>query len=461
MKHLFHPTILREYDIRGICGETLFPEDAYAIGRTFGSFKPEWKIRKPTIAVGRDGRTTSLAFEKELVRGLTEAGATVICIGVGPTPMLYYAVYSDKLDGGIMITGSHNPPTHNGFKFMIGQKPFFGGDIKKLGEMAKAGECNTGAGKANDKNYSTTYIDTLLKAYDCKNALKVAWDAGNGATGEIVQELVKKLPGKHTTLFTEIDGTFPNHHPDPSVVKNMQDLINAVHDKQCDVGIAFDGDGDRIGVVDETGEILFGDQLLAIYASEVLANDRGATIIADVKASQVLFDEILRMGGKPLMWKTGHSLIKTKMAETKAVLAGEMSGHMFFADKYFGYDDGVYAAVRLLSLLANNKSRLSDLRKTLPKTYSTAEIRIECNEDRKFAIIDEVSGRLKKAGAKFSDIDGVRVMVEDGWWLLRASNTQAALVARCESHSQAGLLNLQNSLSNELFASGINFRNAA
>jgi len=455
MPYTFHPSILREYDIRGVLDETLSPDDAYAIGRSFGSFRPEWKTAKPRIAVGRDGRLSSPALEEAMMRGLTDCGAEVVRIGVGPTPMLYFAVCEDRLDGGIMITGSHNPPDHNGFKFMLGRKSFYGEDIKKLGVISASGDYISGTGKITEKDFKPGYVKTLLKAYNSKRALKVAWDAGNGATGDIMRTLTKHLPGEHTTLFAEIDGTFPNHHPDPSVAYNLEDLIHTVCEKHCDVGVAFDGDGDRIGVVDETGEIIWGDQLLAIYASEVLAEHKGATIIADVKASQMLFDEIVRLGGVPMMWKTGHSLIKTKMAETGSILAGEMSGHMFFADKYFGYDDGIYAAVRLISLLANSNVKLSELRKKLPKTCATPEMRIKCEETRKFAVIDEVKDRLNQSGANFSPVDGVRVMNADGWWLLRASNTQAVLVARCESTSHDGLARLQNNLSEQLSASGI------
>jgi len=453
--HSFHPSILREYDIRGIIGETLSPEDAYAIGRAFGSFKEEWKQKAPRIAVGRDGRLSSPALETALIQGLTDCGAEVVRIGIGPTPMLYFTVCLMELDGGVMITGSHNPPTHNGFKFMLGRKAFYGADIAHLGVIAAEGSYLSGTGSVTEKNMEADYTLVLQKTYAGNRPLKVAWDAGNGAAGHIMELLTQSLPGTHTTLFSEIDGTFPNHHPDPSVAENLQDLIQAVRDGQCDAGIAFDGDGDRIGVVDETGEIVWGDQLLALFASEVLSEHPGATIIADVKASQSLFDEIGRMGGVPLMWKTGHSLIKTKMAETGALLAGEMSGHMFFADKYFGYDDGVYAAVRLLSLLSNSTETLSALRRRLPQTESTPEIRIVCDDVRKFVIIDEVKARLAGTGAKFSDVDGVRVMNDDGWWLLRASNTQAVLVARCESGAAAGLARLKVQLAAELSLSGI------
>ena len=461
MTYSFHPSILREYDIRGIIGETLSKDDAYHIGRAFGSFKPEWKENKPTIAIGWDGRLSSPELVTALIKGLNESGANVVTVGVGPTPMLYYSVFAENLDGGIMVTGSHNPPSHNGFKFMLGKKSFFGQDIAELGNIASAGRYYAGAGTVKERPIQPDYIATLVKAYSGKKNLSVAWDAGNGASGTVMKAITEQLPGTHYALFAEIDGSFPNHHPDPSVAKNLQDLIKVVKEKKCDVGIAFDGDGDRIGVVDETGEILWGDQLLALYAAEVLANHKGATVIADVKASQALFDEVKRLGGNPLMWKTGHSLIKTKMAETGAILAGEMSGHMFFADSYFGFDDGIYAGVRIASLLANSDKTLSQLREALPKTISTPELRMECTEERKFVIIDEVKARLQTAQAKFSDVDGVRVMTVDGWWLLRASNTQAVLVARCEASSDAGLARLHASLTEQLTASGLVIKEAS
>lgn len=458
MTHQFHPTVLREYDIRGIISETLNTPDAHAIGRAFASFKPEWKTTRPRIAVGRDGRLSSPDMEAALIRGLTESGADVVRIPMGPTPMLYFTVCTLGLDGGIMVTGSHNPPNHNGFKFMMGRKSFYGEDIKQLGVIASKGEYHTGKGEVTDNNIEPEYLAKLVSTYSGGRKLKVAWDAGNGAAGHVMAALCKALPGEHIALYPEINGGFPNHHPDPTVPANLQDLIRTVREKKCDFGVAFDGDGDRIGAVDEHGNILWGDQLLALLAAPVLKKHPGATIIADVKASSVLFDEIARLGGTPLMWKTGHSLVKTKMAETGALIAGEMSGHMFFADEYFGFDDALYAAVRLLSLVSAGKKSLSELAAHLPKTFSTPELRIDCADEKKFSIMDAVKKQLTGAGANFSDVDGVRVMNKDGWWLLRASNTQAVLVARCESEKPEGLARLQDNLKSMLTAHGVEMK---
>ena len=453
--HRFHPTILREYDIRGIIGETLSEEDAYYIGRSFGSQVLAVSGKGAKVCVGFDGRLSSPALETQVVKGLSDCGVDVIRVGLGPTPMLYFAVCTLRAAGGVMITGSHNPPTHNGFKFMLGSKAFYGSDIQQLGAIAAAGTFAYGNGNVSATDIREEYIETLVKAYGGGRELKVAWDAGNGASGEIMKALTERLPGTHIPLFETIDGTFPNHHPDPTVAKNLQDLIATVRDKKCDLGVAFDGDGDRIGVVDGEGEILWGDQLMVIFARDVLRHHPGATIIADVKASKTLFDEIARAGGNPLMWKTGHSLVKTKMKETGAPLAGEMSGHIFFADKYFGYDDGIYAAVRLISILAQEKKSLAEIRKALPASISTPELRFTCDDTRKFTVIEEVTERLKAAGANFSGIDGVRVNTADGWWLLRASNTQAVLVARAEATSKKGLETLKSELEEQLKQSGL------
>jgi phosphomannomutase len=455
--HQFHPTILREYDIRGIVGDTLHEADAYFIGRAFGTIAAR-QTANPRIAVGYDGRLSSPALEAALVKGLIDAGASVERIGRGPTPMLYFAVRHLKLDGGVMITGSHNPPSHNGFKFMLGKNPFYGDAIREIGTLCASGKLQDAKGSVTEVKVFDDYVSALLKAFEGTKHLTVAWDAGNGATGEVMAELCKRLPGKHIALNEEIDGTFPAHHPDPTVPENLVQLIDTVKQQNCDVGLAFDGDGDRLGVVDREGNILWGDQLLVIYGADILKKQPGAVIIADVKASQTLFDEIEKMGGTPLMWKTGHSLIKAKMTETAAPLAGEMSGHLFFADKYYGFDDGLYAAIRLLDILARSTETLEQMRARLPHTYNTPELRIPCGETRKFEVIQEVKAALQKEGANFSDVDGVRVKTNDGWWLMRASNTQAILVARAESTSEAGLERLMENLKQWLSNVGVEFR---
>ncbi|MBN8871251.1 MAG: phosphomannomutase/phosphoglucomutase [Rhodospirillales bacterium] len=453
--HRFDPTSLREYDIRGIVGQTLTAEDAFAIGRTFGSIVA--RADGKTVAVGYDGRLSSPELEAALVRGLMASGMEVLRIGRGPTPMLYYTATTQETDGAVMVTGSHNPPNYNGFKMMIGRKPFFGAQIKELGRLAAAGDVVPEAqGSERSVDIAADYIARLLADWDGGDRLlKVVWDNGNGAAGDVLQKLVASLPGEHIVLNGTIDGTFPAHHPDPTVPKNLEQLIARVRAEKADVGVAFDGDADRIGLVDDTGEILFGDQLMVVLARDVLKQHPGATIIADVKASQVLFDEIARAGGKPLMWKTGHSLIKAKMAETGSPLAGEMSGHIFFADRWYGFDDALYAAVRTLGIVARMDGDLSAVRTALPQVLNTPELRFDCDDTRKFAVIEEVAGRLRKDGANVSETDGVRVLTEDGWWLLRASNTQAVLVARCEAKTPEGLERLKAALVSQLEQSGL------
>ena len=453
--HQFDPTVLREYDIRGIVGRTLGPEDAYAIGRCFGSVVARDGGR--SVVVGYDGRLSSPDLEPRLVAGLIDSGMEVTRVGCGPTPMLYYAATSREAGGAVMVTGSHNPPDYNGFKMMLGRKPFFGEQIRRLGEMAANGDVVAAqAGSEHTIDVSHDYVGRLVSDWDGGDRLlKVVWDNGNGAAGTVLQTLVATLPGDHIVLNGTIDGTFPAHHPDPTVAKNLEQLVDEVRAQQADIGIAFDGDADRIGVVDDKGIPLFGDQLLIVLGRDVLRAHPGATIIADVKASQVLFDEIARAGGKPLMWKTGHSLIKAKMAELGSPLAGEMSGHVFFADRWYGFDDALYAAVRLLGIIARMDGPLSAVREALPHVINTPELRFDCDDRRKFQVIDEVAARLKQAGAKVSDVDGVRVQTDDGWWLLRASNTQAVLVARAEASSEAGLERLKQALVAQLAASGL------
>lgn len=458
-----HPSLFREYDIRGIVDETLFLDDAKAIGQAYGTLAVETFGQGAKIAVGRDGRVSSPEMARALIEGLESTGVEVIKVGIGPTPMTYFSVFKLDLQGGIMVTGSHNPAHHNGFKFMLGKESLFGTGIKDLEKRIHAGKFASGKGAISEFDISAAYVDSLFAAFDVRKAkkeLRVAWDAGNGAGGEIMARLASRLPGKQIAINEIIDGTFPNHHPDPTVPKNLEQLIGVVKENNCDVGIAFDGDADRIGVVDGKGRILWGDQLMQIYAAEILKDKPGSTVIADVKASQALFDKVAELGGKPLMWKTGHSLVKSKMKETKAPLAGEMSGHIFFADKNYGYDDGIYAGVRLLNILAQSDKTLNEWMDAMPVAFNTPEMRIECTEERKFKIVDEVKAKLKAANANFNDTDGVRVNTPDGWWLLRASNTQAVLVARAEAKTEAALPKLVEQIKSTLSAAGVAFKEA-
>lgn len=451
--HKFDSTILREYDIRGVVGKTLHVADAGAIGRAFGTIVKRNGGKR--VALGYDGRLSSPELAKACVAGLTAAGIDVVEIGLAATPMLYFAVWHLETDGGIQITGSHNPPDFNGFKMMLGRKSFYGPEIQKLGAIAAKGDFETGQGKVEQRPVLDDYAARLLKDVKPGRKLKVAWDTGNGAVGVSIRSVVDKLPGTHFILNEKVDGTFPAHHPDPTVPENLKELQAKVAKEGCDLGIAFDGDGDRIGAIDGKGRILWGDQLMILWARDVLKDRPGATIIGDVKASQALFDEIQRAGGTPLMWKTGHSVIKTKMAELKSPLAGEMSGHVFFADTFYGFDDALYCGLRLLNIVSGGKESLAEMLDKLPRLVNTPELRFDCADDRKFVVVEEVKKRLEAAGAKFNDIDGVRVSTPDGWWLLRASNTQPVLVARCESANEAGLERLKTDLKAALSASGV------
>jgi phosphomannomutase len=448
------PGILREYDIRGVVGETLTEEDVTAIGRAFGTIVARQGGRG--VAVGYDGRLSSLLLEKAVVSGLVAAGVDVWRVGLGPSPMLYFATHVLEADAGLMITGSHNPPEYNGIKMVIGEQSFFGADIQRLGEIAATGDFTAGEGRTVERPVADDYVRRLLEGFEEGRPLSVAWDPGNGAAGEVIQGLCARLPGRHVLLNENIDGTFPAHHPDPTVEANLEQLKGAVAAEDCDLGLAFDGDGDRIGAIDSLGRVLWGDQLLAILAADVLAEVPGATVIADVKASQMLFDEVERLGGKPLMWCTGHSLIKAKMAETGAEIAGEMSGHIFIKHRYYGFDDAIYAALRLISIVGRSNIGLSGLRDRLPAMVNTPEVRFDCADERKFEVVDEVKERVDAMdGVDVIDIDGVRVSSADGWWLLRASNTQPVLVARCESLSRDGLERLQAALVEQLRLSGL------
>ncbi len=459
MTHTFHSTVLREYDIRGIIGETLGAADAYAIGRGFGTLIA--RDGGTLVAVGWDGRVSSPMLAEALVDGLTASGVNVRRVGMGPTPMLYYAEASaEDVQGGIQITGSHNPANYNGFKMVFRGRPFFGADILKLGAMAAAGNWDAGTGTVEDVDIIDAYIDRLLAGLDGIDlgllaSLKVGWDAGNGAAGPALEKMAARLPGEHYLLYTTVDGEFPNHHPDPTVEENLEDLRALVSAESLDFGVAFDGDGDRIGAIDGQGRVIWGDQLLMIYAEDLLSRRPGATIIADVKASRALFNQVAQLGGQPLMWKTGHSLIKSKMKEIGSPLAGEMSGHVFFADEYYGFDDALYAGIRLIAASARLGKSVTQLRSAMPPMLNTPELRFQVDEARKFAAIDEVKARLAGSADEVNSTDGVRVTSKDGWWLLRASNTQDVLVARAESDTAEGLARLLEQIDGQLAASGL------
>ncbi|APL95850.1 phosphomannomutase/phosphoglucomutase [Sphingobium indicum] len=461
MAHRFHPTLLREYDIRGVVGRTLGEADGYAVGRSFGTIVRRMGVRRAggsRVAVGYDGRLSSPALEQAVVQGLQDSGTDVVRIGLGPTPMLYYAEAAFDVDGGVQITGSHNPADHNGFKLVFQHQAFFGADIANLGSMAAAGDWSDG-GSGNRGQVETVavmdrYVARLVQGFDGA-AWRIGWDAGNGAAGPVVDKLVKLLPGEHHVLFTQIDGHFPHHHPDPTVEANLADLKALVRAKKLDFGVAFDGDGDRIGVVDGKGRVIWGDQLLGIFAELVLKDRPNATIVADVKASQALFDRIAALGGRALMWKTGHSLIKSKMKEIAAPLGGEMTGHIFLADDYYGFDDGLYAAVRLIRGLTRLGRSVTALRDEMPNMANTPELRFPVADSRKFAVVEEVRARLQALGANVDETDGLRVVTPDGWWLLRASNTQDALVARAEAKDEEGLARLVAQIDAHLADSGV------
>ncbi len=459
--HSFHPDILREYDVRGIVGETLFPADARALGAAFGALVGQ--EGGSTVCVGWDGRHSSPALRDALADGLTASGRRVLTVGRGPTPMLNFAVHDRNADAGVMVTGSHNPASHNGFKMAFGPgcgggRPVYGNEIRGLGRAAAVGlEPAPVPGKSASIDVAEAYTGRLVAELDGADLsdLTVVWDCGNGATGEVAARLTGRLPGRHRLLYAEIDGDFPNHHPDPTVAANLADLEAAVAQEGADVGIAFDGDGDRLGIVDDSGAILWADQAMVYFAADLLRQQPGARMIADVKASRVFFDEAGRLGGRPEMYRTGHSPIKNRMQETGAPMAGEMSGHLFFRDRYYGFDDALYAAVRLLRIMAGDPAPLSSFRAGLPPAFNTPEIRIPVAEARKFAIVDAVRARLEAQGAEFVAIDGVRAQTDDGWWLLRASNTQAALSLRCEASSAEGLARLVENLRRMLATEGV------
>jgi phosphomannomutase/phosphoglucomutase len=457
--------LFREYDIRGIVGEELTEPVAERIGRAFATLARERGAR--TVAVGRDGRASSPALRTSLIEGLRAGGLNVVDIGVCPTPVLYFALFTLAVDGGVMITGSHNASEYNGFKVCLGKEALHGDDIQLLRKVAEAGRFATGAGTLSDHPMLPEYLAYLKRSFPAglSRRLHVVIDCGNGAAALVAKQALEQMGCRVTGLYCDLDGRFPNHHPDPTVVENLQDLIRTVKETGADLGIGYDGDADRIGAVDEQGDILWGDRLMVIYARDILKDRPGSTILSEVKASQSLYDDIERQGGRGIMWKTGHSLIKAKMKAESAVLAGEMSGHMFFADRYFGYDDAIYASCRLAEILSKAGRPLSALTADLPRTAVTPEIRVDCPDTVKFELVKRVQTQLIEqaqagrpigpTGLTIKDvvtIDGIRAIFEDGWGLIRASNTQPALVLRFEASSQARLGAIRSLIESQLEA---------
>jgi len=431
-----NPQIYREYDIRGVVDKDLTPEVVRRMGQGFGTYMASRGHFK--LVVGRDGRISSKVLKEALAEGLISTGCDVVDIGLCPTPVYYFSIFDLNREGGMMVTGSHNPPEFNGFKVSVGRNTIFGEEIQKLGQLIDRGKFITGKGKVSDKEIIRPYQDYIRKDIKLERKMSVVIDAGNGTAGAVAGPLLRSLGCEVEELYCEIDGRFPNHFPDPTIPKNLEDLIDRVKKLRADVGIGYDGDADRLGVVDDLGNIIWGDQLMILFSREILNEKKGATFVAEVKCSQNLFDDIEKHGGKALMWKTGHSLIKEKMKVEKAVLGGEMSGHLFFADRYFGYDDAIYASCRLIELLSKKGKKLSQLLDDVPKTQITPEIRVDCPDEIKFRVVERVKEELKKA-YPIIEVDGVRVRFEDGWGLLRPSNTQPALVLRFEAITEKRL----------------------
>ena len=440
--------IFREYDIRGIVGEQLTDETVGKIGLALGTFFVNNGAKR--IAIGYDARESGTRFRDLLVKGFNETGCDAVLIGKVPTPVLYHTVFTKDVDGGVMITGSHNPPDHNGFKICLGKQTLFGSQIQEIKEIALSGKFANGVGTSETIEVLADYeADILSKINLGTRKLKAVVDGGNGMGGVTGVPVYEKLGIELVKLFTEPDSNFPNHHPDPTVTENLQDCIKAVKESGADLGIAFDGDGDRVGIIDENGRIIWGDELMVLLSREILKENPGATIIAEVKCSQNLFDDIAKHGGNPIMWKAGHSIIKAKMKETRAALAGEMSGHIFFADRFYGFDDATYAGARVLEILSKTDKKLSELLSDLPETFSTPELRVDCADERKFDIVQKIADEFKQTNEVIT-IDGARILFENGWGLVRASNTQAILVLRFEADSEENLAKVREIVENRV-----------
>ena len=443
--------IFRQYDIRGVWSRELTPESVYLIGRAFGTLALRASGKKSVrLSVGRDVRLSSGAVAEGLIRGLVSTGSGVIDIGECPTPVQYFSLHRLDVDGGVMVTGSHNPPEYNGFKLSIGKETIFGEDIQRVREIAEAEEFAEGNGAVEKKEMLGDYVGYLKKDFPDLSGIKVVLDAGNGTAGLVAPRILEELGAEVIRLFCEPDGNFPNHHPDPVVPENLQALREKVRTESADLGVAYDGDSDRIGVVDSDGEIVWGDRLMILFARDILERSPGAAIIGEVKCSQVMYDDITRNNGKAIMWKTGHSLIKKKMKEEKALAAGEMSGHIFFADRYFGYDDAIYATLRLMEILKKTGApyRMKRLLAGLPQVFSTPEIRFDCPDDLKFRVTDMM--REAFSGYEVITIDGARINFGEGWALIRASNTQPALVMRFEARNEPSLRRIRATVEEKL-----------
>ena len=442
------PHIFKRYDIRGIAGDTIDEEMARAIGRATATYLK--RKRKKNMIVGRDGRISSPLLSEAFIEGVLSTGVDVIDIGLCPTPVVYFAIHSEQAGGGTAVTASHNPPEYNGFKICCGSDSLFEEEIQQLRKLIESEDFETGKGVRTRKDVLSTYISYLKKHFGrFSSKIKVAIDCGNGTAGLTAPEVLRGIGCRVVELYCNVDGKFPNHEADPTVEENLQDLREIMQKQKASIGIAFDGDADRIGVLDEEGSVVRGDQLLLIYARSVLKRHPGAVIISEVKSSQVLYDEIQRMGGKAVMWKTGHSLIKARMKKIGAVLAGEMSGHMFFADRYFGFDDALYAACRLLDIMNEERKTIKELLSDIPKTYNTPELRVPCPEDAKTVIVESIKKHYSK-NYKVIDIDGARIIFENGWGLVRPSNTQPILVLRFEADSEEQLEEIKSRVYNTL-----------
>ncbi len=439
---MINPLIFREYDVRGTVGTDLTPATVETIGRGFGTYAIRNGVR--TVALGRDCRLSSPSFRDAMAAGLTATGLHVVDVGICPTPLLYFSIVTFGVDGGVMITGSHNPPEFNGFKLCIGPSTLYGAKIQDVRRIIETGAFASGKGTVTSREVAGRYMDYVRSIISIPRTLKVVVDAGNGTASRIAPDLFRAMGMEVVELFCEMDGRFPNHFPDPTVPENLRFLVRAVRETGADLGVGYDGDADRIGAVDETGAVLYGDYLLALFAREILSRKPGATIISEVKASQNLYDDIVRHGGRPVMWKAGHSLIKQKMKEESAEAAGEMSGHIFFADRYLGFDDAIYASARLFEIVARSDRPLSAMLSDMPRVVATPEIRVDCPDDRKFAVVERVASLVSPQAREVIAVDGVRALFDGGWGLVRASNTQPVLVMRFEGRDEATVARIRS-----------------